>query len=132
MLRSSAIAATLLLAAATASYGNSVIAYGAITDQRGFPIEGAQVAIGYWEPMNLCPTFISDVVTADANGVYSVAAPYNAFEYGTVYHLFSRVDDTQGYSSEAEKLWDLTVYPVHPMYFEISFEDPGTNGWPCP
>jgi hypothetical protein len=132
MLRSSAIASILVLGLTGASYANSVVAFGAITDHRGMPIENAQVFIGYWEPMNLCPTPISDVVTADEFGIYSVVAPYSEFEYGTTYHLFSRVDDTQGYSSEAEQLWQIHVYPINPMYFSISFKDPGTNGWPCP
>ncbi len=126
MFRNSAIASLLVLAMTSASFAHSVIAYGTVTDQRGFPLEGAQVFIGYYSPMTPCPIRVSDLVEADHNGVYSVDAAYRELERGTTYHLFARTLPTQGYSSEASKLWNPDYLPLNPMYFQIPMVNPGT------
>ncbi len=126
MFRLSAIATILALTMTTASYSNSVIAYGTVTDRWGLPIEEAQVFIGYRSPMTPCPIPVSDIVNPDANGVYSVAVPFRELVRGTRYHLFARSENTQGYSSEADKVWDQDFWPISPMYFHAEIESPGT------
>ena len=94
------------------------------------PIEDAELFIGYRSPFTPCPIEVSDIVNPDANGVYSVAVPYRELVRGTRYHLFARSINTQGFSSEADKLWDQDYFPINPMYFRIEVESPGTPR-PC-